>query len=411
MQHESPVVGFAVALGIGLLIGVERERRKGEGPFRAAAGIRTFAISAILGALAIKLGGVVLLAVALAGVLGLSALSYSVTNSDDPGLTTEIALPLTVLLGALAVGEPVLAAGLAVIVAILLAMRTPMHAFVRRVLTEAEIKSAMIFAASSLIILPLLPDRFFGPYDAVNPRNVWSIALIIMAISTVGHIAVRAFGARFGLPLAGLASGFVSSAATIGAMGTRAARDPGLLVPAVAAAVLSSVATILQMAVVVGGTNLATLKVLALPLACAGVAAFAYGAVFTMQAAKSAEPDASTPGQVFDPLVAVFFALTLTAVLLVTSALKATMGQTGVILAAVLAGFVDTHSAAVSVASLVSAGKLDAGEAILPIMAALSSNTITKIILASGPGRWSFATRVIPGLLLIIVAAWIGTAL
>lgn len=149
MKTAEPYTSVLVALGIGLLIGAERERRKGVGPSRGAAGIRTFAITAILGAVSAKIGGELLLSVTTAGLIVLVSVSYYWDRSDDPGLTTEISLVLTLALGGLAESDAIAAAALAVVIAILLAARDPMHRFVREILTEAELKSALIFSAAS----------------------------------------------------------------------------------------------------------------------------------------------------------------------------------------------------------------------------------------------------------------------
>ncbi len=149
--------GFGIAFGIGLLIGVERERRKGKGPQRAAAGIRTFAIAGLLGAACFQLGGVVLVAVGILALAGFIALSYLRTQQVDPGLTTESALLLTLVLGALAMREPALASAVAVGVTILLAARTSLHRFVRTVLTEQELHDALVLAAAIVVVLPLMP--------------------------------------------------------------------------------------------------------------------------------------------------------------------------------------------------------------------------------------------------------------
>src|ERR1700746_2601822 len=92
------ILSFAVALGIGLLIGTERERRKGEGPERAPAGLRTFALASLAGAMSVVTGGMPLLAVATAGIFGLAAFAYWRGEASDPGLTTEVALVSTLLL-------------------------------------------------------------------------------------------------------------------------------------------------------------------------------------------------------------------------------------------------------------------------------------------------------------------------
>src|SRR5208282_3004446 len=132
------ILNLAVAVGIGLLIGGERERRKGEGRTRSPAGILTFTVTSLAGAISFIVGGEIALAVTTAGVITLTAVAYWRTHEEDPGLTTEIALILTALLGGLSVHQPALAAGVAVAAAILLAARTPLHHFVRSVLTEEE---------------------------------------------------------------------------------------------------------------------------------------------------------------------------------------------------------------------------------------------------------------------------------
>jgi uncharacterized membrane protein (DUF4010 family) len=403
---------FAVALGIGLLIGAERERRKGSGPARSPAGIRTFTVVSLAGAAAFSVGGALLLAVLAAGIAALLAVAYWRSTDEDPGLTTEVALLVTLFLGALAIREPVVASALAVCVAILLAARSPLHRFTRRLLTAAEMTDALILCASALVVLPLLPDRDLGPFDALNPRSLWMVVVLVMAIGAAGHIATRALGARHGLPLTGLMSGFVSSTATIGAMGARAKADPAMLRPAVAAAVLSTVATILQMTAVLAAVSPSTLSAMWVPLLCAGVVAAVYGAVFTRYGLRDAAPPVR-PQQTraFSVRSAVLFAAFVGAMLLVSAAIQHWAGQRGVIVAAALAGFADTHAPAISVASLVRAGTIAAGDAVYPILAGLTTNTVSKIVFAYVNGGMPFALRVVPGLVLVIAGAWAGAVL
>ena len=401
------LLNLAVALGIGLLIGAERERRKGEGPARAAAGIRTFAVVSLAGATSVIAGGALVLAVTIAGVAALTAIAYFRSHDEDPGLTTEIAVVLTALLGGLSMQQPALAAGIAVALAVLLAARAPLHHFVRSVLTEAEVRDALIFAGATLVVLPLLPNQSMGPYGALNPRSIWIVVILVMAISAAGYILIRLLGARFGLPIAGFASGFISSTATIGAMGTRVRKSPGIITAAVAGAALSTVATIVLMSLVLAATSIATLRALSIPLICAGIAATAYGAGFTIRTLREKDiPDQS--GQAFSLPVALIFALTLSAVLIVSAALRDWFGETGMIVAAAAAGFVDTHSAAIAVASLVAAGKMTAADAVFPVLAALTTNTMSKMVFAWSSGSQSFALRLIPGLILVAGAAWAG---
>lgn len=399
---------MAVALGIGLLIGIERERRKGEGPARAIAGVRTFAVVSLLGAVSVMIGEAMLLAVAAAGLAVLIAIGYARTLKQDPGLTTEIALLLTLLLGALAVREPLLAAGLGAGVAILLAARDYMHHFVRRVLTAQELNDALVLAAATLVVLPLIPDRHIGPYNAINPHTAWTIVVLMLAIGAAGHVAMRTLGPRYGLAAAGLASGFVSSTATIGSMGERASRDPALLAPAVAGAVLSTVATILQVVAILATASMDTLREMVLPLACAGAAAIAYGAFFTLRAASHDAPEQVQLGRAFNPGTALLFALAVSGITLLSAALVDWMGTGGLIAAAALTGFADAHSTAASAASLAASATITATQATLPVLLGLTTNTVSKIVVAFASGGVRYALQVVPGLLLTIAAAWLG---
>jgi len=397
-----------VALGIGLLIGAERERRKGEGPSRSPAGIRTFTVASFAGAISFIVGGEVLFAIATAGIILLTGVGYWRGQQDDPGLTTEIALIVTTLLGGLSMQNPALAAGLAVTVACVLAARLPLHRFVRFAITEDELKDALIFAGATLVVLPLVPDRPMGPYGALNPHSIWVLVILVMAIGAAGHLAVRVLGPRVGLPIAGLASGFISSTATIAAMGARAAKTTDALTAAVAAAVLSTIATIVQMALVLGVTSIPTLRMLSIPLIFAGLAAVVYGGASMARALRSKTESETQSGRAFSLTTALIFALTLSGVLVASAALREWFGEAGVILAAALAGLIDTHSAAISVASLVASEKMSAVDAVFPILAGLSTNTASKMIVAGISGGRSFALRVIPGLVIVVLAAWAG---
>ena len=185
-----------------------------------------------------------------------------------------------------------------------------------------------------------------------------------------------------GLPIAGLASGFISSTATIGAMAARAAKTTDVLAAAVAAAVLSTIATIVQMAIVLAATSMITLRTLSISLISAGFAAIVYGAIFTIQALQQKTESEAQSGRAFSLTAAIAFALTLSSILVASAALQEWFGETGVVAAAALAGFVDTHSSAISVASLVASGKMNAADAVFPILAGLSTNTISKMLLA-----------------------------
>jgi uncharacterized membrane protein (DUF4010 family) len=317
---------------------------------------------------------------------------------------------MTSLLGVLAMQSPALAAGAGVIVTVLLAARGWLHRLVKQALSEQELHDILILAAAVLVILPLAPDRTIGPFGAINPRQLWLIVVVIMLIGAAGYIARRIIGARFGLPLAGFISGFVSSAAAIGAMGGLARRSPDQLRSAVAAAVLSTVATISQMALILALLNRETLQVMALPLAFAGAVAVAYGGIFTwlaVHAAGDSTPQ-STDGAI-NLFSAIGFAAVIAGVQIVAAGLESWLGSAGVAAAAAAAGFADTHAPAASAASLVAAGHLSAPQAIVPILLALSTNTISKSVIALTTGGVSYGRPVVCGLALVLGAAWLGT--
>jgi uncharacterized membrane protein (DUF4010 family) len=408
---DAPLLNVLVALGVGLLIGVERERTNLEAGTPAAAGLRTFAIAALVGAGAALLDRATLVPIAFAGVGLLAALSYWGTLKDTgPGLTTELAMLLTVLAGALAISAPAAAAAIGAITALLLGGRRQLHHFVSAVLTEEEVRSALVLAAAVIVVLPVLPNEPMGPYGALNPYKVWRLVVLVLLIGSAGHVATRLLGPRYGLPVSGLASGFISSSATIGAMGSRARKSPGMLSAAVAGAVLSTVATVVQLAAVVGATSEPTLKAATPALIPAGVVAAAYGAGFTLRALRQPPTETEEPGRPFSLSAALVFAATLSGVLLAAAALRAWFGEAGAILAAALAGFVDTHASAISIAALVASGKLSPDAAVIPILAGFSTNSVTKVILASTAGGPAFARRVVPGVLLVGAAAWGGAA-
>jgi uncharacterized membrane protein (DUF4010 family) len=182
-------ISLAIAIGIGLLIGAERERRKGIGSQRGAAGVRTFALAAFAGALSSYLKSEALLVAVAAAAVLFSALAYRRTAREDPGLTTEFALLVEILLGALTMQNPLLAAGLSVVTTILLAARERLHRAVKNLLSEQEVHDVLVFLAATLVILPLAPNRELGPLGAFNPRKIWELVVLVMTVSGVSYIA------------------------------------------------------------------------------------------------------------------------------------------------------------------------------------------------------------------------------
>ena len=360
--------------------------------------------------MAVILGDGLVLAVTVlmvgAGVL----VAYQRIENQDPGMTTEFALLLTCLLGALAMREALLAAGAGAVLALLLAARERLHHFVRSVITDQELKDIILFSAMALIVLPLAPDRFMGPFEAINPHAVARLIVVVMAISALGYVATRSLGPRYGLPLAGFAAGFVSSAATVYAMGERVSRQPNLMSGAVAGAALSSIATILQMTVVIGLIQTSLLSALAWPLLLGGLAASLYGLVFVLRKStgSQAEHPVNDTGRAFSLKTAVVFAAMVSLILLVSAGLNAWFGTRAMLLGSALSGLADAHATAASAASLMAAGKISSDQAVTPILVGLSTNTLMKAVLAFKAGGVRYAWRIVPGLVLMMGAVWLG---
>jgi uncharacterized membrane protein (DUF4010 family) len=418
MNQEALILfNLAEALGIGLLIGAEREQRMSQTDVKSSAGIRTFAITALLGAVAQLTGGVALLAAAVLGVVLLAGLAYWRGRAENVGLTTEIALVMTVLLGGLSVTQPLVAAGVGVVMAVLLASRAYLHDFVRSVMTEQELRDGLMLAAATLVVLPVLPNQTFGPYAVLNPYLMWSVVIMVMVISAAGHVAVRVYGAQYGLAMTGFASGFVSSTATIRDMAGRVHKIPAQLLGAGAGALLSSVSTVLTMALVLAATSLATLDAMAQPLLVGGLVAAMYAAPWAIAALRAPPTLAENvpPGEAVTPVVqtraislraGLAFSVALAAIMLASTAVQQEFGPNALIAAAALAGLVNTQSAAISVALMVGSGQIAPQDAVLPILAAISTNTGMRVALAATLGGAGFAGRVIPGLLLGLAATW-----
>jgi uncharacterized membrane protein (DUF4010 family) len=311
------------------------------------------------------------------------------------------------MLGALAIHDAPLATGVGVVVAIALAARSQLHRFVVRVLSEQEVHDGLLLAAAALVILPLVPDRAVDPLGAINPRTLWTLAVLMMAINACGHIALRAAGPALGLSFAGFASGFVSSTATIAAMGAEARRNPALRAGAVSGAVLSSLATVVYLALLLAATSPAVLGAMAAPLLAAGVAAAAYGLLIALRSVRTHDGDTPPPGRPFNPRLALLFAATMGALLLLTAFLTDRYGAGGAGIAAALAGFADAHSASAAVAALQASGRITAEQAVLPILAAFTTNACSKLIVALTTGDRGFALQVVPGVLLSVGAAWL----
>jgi uncharacterized membrane protein (DUF4010 family) len=402
--YNHSLIGLAVAFGVGLLIGIEREQRKGADPAHIVAGVRTFSLIALAGAVS-TLIGTALIAVG-AAFVGLAALaSYHRSRETDPGLTTEIAMFIAFLLGVLAMHQRELAAGLGVGVALVLALKSRLHAFTREVLTPQELHDGLLLIASALIVLPLLPDRAIDSWQVFNPHRLWRLVVLVMAINALGYVAQRALGTRLGLPLSGFAGGFVSATATIGAMGSRARLHPEQRPSCVAASTLANVATILQLALVLWALAPALLVHLALPLAASGLTTAVVAAFSGIAAWRDGrEETPALKGRPFQPSHALIFVVLVGVILFAAALLSRWFGDAGALAAAAAAGFADAHAAAASVAQVLNAGQIDLEVAGLAVLLGFATNTASKAVVAFVTGGRSFALHLLPGLIAMLVA-------
>lgn len=397
---------LALALGLGLLIGVDRERRKGRGPTRHFAGIRTFSLVALTGAIAQSLEQPWVTGAAALLVAALAVVSHLKDRSRDPGVTTEMALFVTFLLGVLAIEHQALAAAVGVVVAGLLAARTALQRFSTRTLSEQELRDALILAGAALIILPLAPDQPLAWLGGVNPRSVWLLVVLIMGVQSVGHVALRLFGARLGLPLSGLFAGFVSSTVTIAAMGARARKQPESRMACISAAWFSTVATALQISLIALALQPSALRIVGPAMAAALVMALSLG-LAALWRSEASKDGGQVEGRAFSLMQSLGLALLLSGITAAVAWLQAGFGTKAIYAAAALAGFADAHSTAAAAIALLVQGAAPPDAVLIAVLLAFSTNTVSKIVAAYVAGGVRYGTPVSLGLLGVMVAAWL----
>ncbi len=395
-------LGLAIALGAGLLIGIERERRKGAGRTRAFAGVRTFAIASLTGALSTLFGSVFVSVAALAGVSALAVVSHLRDTSDDPGATTEIALIATTLIGMLSMSTPALAAAAATALAGLLLLRASVQRFAVTVLSEREFTDAVILLSLGLILLPLLPDRDLSTTIQVNPNRLLRLVLIMSAIQAFGYVMLRMFGQRAGVSLAGLMSGFVSSTATHAAMGARARANPESSRAYMSAAVFSNVATGVQAMVIVLATSPARFASLVPYLATMIVAAAVCGGLAFR---RIENVQTKSEDRAFSLWQAFLFAVLLTSVSGLSLWANRQWGEAAGWAAAMFAATVDVH---VAIASLISQANTTNDSLVVPLLLCLLVNAFAKTVAtfaSAGLSRYSVEVGVC--LAIIAGAPWV----
>lgn len=394
--------GLAVALGCGLLIGLERERRKGRGPDREVAGLRSFAVAALAGALAALLASDWLVAGGLIGVALLVAAARGRQSSRDPGLTTELALLATYLIGALALSQALWAGIAALVLTALLALRARLHHFAHRVLREEELHDGLLLAALALLVMPLLPATGLSGLGGISPRQLGGLVLLLLALQALGHVALRLLGSRTGLLASGLFAGLVSSTATVASFGGQARARPEATRSLAAAAVMSTAATWLQTLLMLGPIAPGLLRDW-LPVAAAGLVIAMLCAWWLMP--RDAAPSAGPTRRPLRPREALVLAVLLSAVSAGVSVAQQQLGDRGVLGGALLAGLADAHAALPSLAALAAAEQITPAVLASALLLALGANSLTRSLVALGAGGRRYGGLIAGALALQLLVA------
>ena len=409
MELDDTLRALLTALGIGLMIGIVRERMHG-GPQTLAAGTRTHALICLLGCMGWMLGSAAfVVCLLLAGALTIAA--YLHTARDDPGLTGEVALLLSVVLGGLSVDHASLAAALGVLVAILLLLKAPMQKLSRELISERELQDGLMLGAAALVVMPLLPSEPLDPWGTVSPVTVWRIVVLVMAVGMFGHIAQRLFGARWGLPIAGFFSGFVSSSAAVTGMGQSARENSEQTTACASAALLANLASLLLFLAVVGTISPVLLRAALPSLGAAVLALLLVSTCLQWLAHRSDLVVAQSSGRAFKLSQALLIAALIAGVSLLAAWLGERFGSAGVLVTTMLVALAEVHAAAAGVAQLQLSGSVPLDVACWGILGVLSASSLAKTVLAFASGGMRYGLQVAAGLVAMPCAAWLGLLL
>jgi uncharacterized membrane protein (DUF4010 family) len=401
---------LATSLAVGLLIGLERGwEKRGDSEGTRVAGVRTFALLGLLGGVTALLAehlGVLALGLTFIAVTGAVTTAYVVNfkRTSDVGITTLVASLLTVALGATAaLGEPGLAVAFAVVTTLLLGFKPQLHHWVS-VLEGRELRAVLQLLLISVVLLPLLPDRNYGPWQALNPYEIWWMVVLIACISFAGYFAIKIAGARKGVLYTGLFGGLASSTA-LTLHFARAARFEPASAPLLAIGVLIACATMYpRMLLVAVVVNPQLLQPLWLPVVVMAVTVYTTALYHWWRSGQKQQKTASTPFT--NPLelkAAAGFGVLLALVTLLGKALQAWQGNAGVLMLAAASGVADVDAITLSL-SRMSQGDLVPRVAVTGIVIAAAVNNLVKGGMAAVIGGGKLGVRVALPLLIASVA-------
>lgn len=373
-MYES-LIPFGASLGIGLLIGLERERNPS-----AKAGVRTFALVALLGTLAATVADSPwLAAVGLAAVAAMLIAAYArEPHPEDPGTTTVVAALVCYLLGMLAgLGEPALAGALAIGVTALLYFKPEIEGFSAGLKRHEQV-SVLQFLVVTFIVLPILPDRGYGPHEALNPRNVWLMVVLVSGIGLASYVALRAAGQRPGVLMAGILGGLLSSTATTVLYARRSRESQAMERLAMVVVPLANLVPLARVGFIAALVAPAILASLAPVLGLALAAGLAVTALFlrNLERGDVPVPEGRNPAEL---TTALRFAALYALVLLASAWLSDLAGARGLYAAALASGMVDIDPIMLSSLKLFELGRAPAESAVAAIALAYAANTTFKL--------------------------------
>jgi len=415
MDQTQLFLRFGAAIAIGFLIGLQREFAMGGKGKEIVAGERTFSLMGLVGALAAMAADQLDAPIAFVGVIFLVGIYFAVAYFIDAwrghvGLTTEVAMLVTVLIGALCYwGHLTLAVAIGIATTTLLSLKFETDQFVRA-LTNEDIFAALQFAVISAIILPVLPNESFlpPPFDVLNPFKIWLMVVFISGISFLGYVVIKFIGPEQGIGLTGFLGGIVSSTAVTLSFSERSTRQPELSRPFALAIMIAWTVMFSRVLIEVGVLNSALLGVVWVPLVAAGGVGLLYG-IYLFLSQRSAEKGDVQFSNPFDLGSAIKFGLLYGVVLLVSRAAQMYFGDTGILISSLVSGVADVDAITLSMAELSNTGGLDLGTASRAIVVATMSNTMVKGGIALMGGSAVLRKALLPGIILMTVVG-IGVA-
>lgn len=397
-----------IALGIGLLVGLQKERA--ESPL---AGLRTFALVSLMGAVSALLAAQTGSWLVIAGLVSITALMITgnamlMRRGDlDAGQTTEVAVVLTFLVGALVViGPREVAIVLGATIAMLLHLRQELKGWVAR-LSDRDVRAVMQFVVISLVVLPALPDRTYGPYDVLNPRQIWLMVVLIVGLNLVGYAAFRWMGQRAGVALGGILGGVISSTATTMSYARLTRTSPDLTRAAVVVVWIASGMVFVRILIEISAVAPGFLPTAAGPIAIM-LGFFALASAVIWKSATGPSESPLEPGNPSELKPAILFGALYAAVLFVIAAAEDLLGSAGLYAAAALSGLTDIDAITLSTAQLVATEVVDPATGWRLILVAALANMLFKLGLAASLGTRAMA-RGLAGLFGAAIA--IGVAL